>query len=170
MYLPLSCCRAPSSPSHDVIFNRNSLKHLLRITIPPVFWWIIPGGFYFDVFVFPGVSCARLRVHTTTSDRWTWKMWRSLFFFCICLSICSFSAVRWSTTARRPKLPRSWACRSSPSPTTKPNGRSRCGPRLWPTYWSVRPQPFDSSIKGKKRNIDLFFRPLLNLFLYVSAV
>uniref|UniRef100_A0AAQ6AHR9 DRBM domain-containing protein n=1 Tax=Amphiprion ocellaris TaxID=80972 RepID=A0AAQ6AHR9_AMPOC len=40
------------------------------------------------------------------------------------------------TTGHRPRWPRSWGCRTSPSPTTKPSGRSPCGPRRWPTCWS----------------------------------
>lgn len=56
-----------------------------------------------------------------------------LFVFC-----GSFCAARWSTTARKPKWRWSWACRTSPSPTTKPSGPWRSGPRPLPTCWSVR--------------------------------
>lgn len=86
------------------------------------------------------------------------------------LFVRSFSAARWWTTARRPKWRRSWACRSSPSPTTKPNDPSRWGRRLWPTYWSVRSRFFDSfaeAWKGKERKIFIdLLRPLLNLFFF----
>lgn len=55
---------------------------------------------------------------------------------CVC-SLHSCCAARWLTTARRPRWPRSWACRSLPSPTTRPRGPSPYAPRRWPTCWSV---------------------------------
>lgn len=66
----------------------------------------------------------------------------SFIYLSVCVCVCvsslhSCCAARWSTTARRPRWPRSWACRSSPSPTTRPRGPSPCAPRRWPTCWSV---------------------------------
>ena len=135
----------------------------MNYSMPGLFWCLV--FFFFPFLHFLYISVCLCGVHS----RLLGSRHEDLMLY---LFVRSFSAARWWTTARRPKWRRSWACRSSPSPTTKPNDPSRWGRRLWPTYWSVRSRFFDSfaeAWKGKERKIFIdLLRPLLNLFFFFS--
>lgn len=58
---------------------------------------------------------------------------------CTPIPLASCCEALWWTTGLRPRWRRSWVCRNTPSPTTRPSGPWPSGPRRWQTFWNVSP-------------------------------